>query len=141
MDSSPAITLPLELRLRVVIQRESDGEHELYVAQCLDYDLAAQGSTLKELKERFERTLMGQIIVALANDEKPFANLARRQSDISRSGKRRASFGIDSHSRFPQSAFPSIFAASQATCHGVRLSCGLHEWPHIPLYSAPLSAL
>jgi len=39
--------------LRVVVFQDGD----LWVAQCLEYDIGAQGSTLPELRSRFEATL------------------------------------------------------------------------------------
>ena len=66
---------PIYLNLRVLLQRESDREQEKWVAQCLEYDIAAQGQSLSEVKSRFERTIMGNIVLSLEHDEFPFANL------------------------------------------------------------------
>jgi hypothetical protein len=65
----------MNLRLHVLIRRESDGHQEKWLAQCLDYDIAAQGDSLPEVKKRFERTVLGNIILALEHDQVPFAHL------------------------------------------------------------------
>jgi hypothetical protein len=36
---------------------------DAWVAQCLEYDIAAQGDTLDAVKSAFERTFIGQMLV------------------------------------------------------------------------------
>src|SRR5689334_6392027 len=55
--------------IHVVLLREGD----LYVAQCLEYDIAAQGETLDQVRLNFERALVGQICVDVHHDIKPLS--------------------------------------------------------------------
>jgi hypothetical protein len=67
---------PRDIQLDLVIMRESTGDgKEMWVAQCLQYDITAQAETIEKLQCRFERILTGTIILALENEEEPFANL------------------------------------------------------------------
>jgi hypothetical protein len=45
------------ITVRVLFIREGDS----YVAQCLEYDIAAQGKTMPEVKRGFELTFAGQM--------------------------------------------------------------------------------
>ena len=49
------MTPRLQYRLRVLLLREG----ATWVAQCLEYDIAAQGSTIAEAQEALVRTLAG----------------------------------------------------------------------------------
>jgi hypothetical protein len=48
---------------------------ERWVAQCLEYDIASQGKTLEEMKDRFIQTVQGYIVLALERGVAPFSNL------------------------------------------------------------------
>ena len=51
-------------------------EGEQWVAQCLEYDIAAQAETLKELVEyELQRVLVGHISVSLETGRVPFENV------------------------------------------------------------------
>jgi hypothetical protein len=63
------------LRFDLAIMRESNGEREVWVGQCLQYDIAAQADSIPHLLKRFRRILIGTMILALKNNERPFANL------------------------------------------------------------------
>lgn len=60
-----------ESTLRVAMFEESAGEKTMWVAQCLDFDLVAQGKTLEAAQESFRKTLVGHICLALSKGEKP----------------------------------------------------------------------
>lgn len=64
-----------DMRLHVVILRESNGEKEMWVAQCLEYDIVTQSHDLKSLFEKFQLIITGHIALALKHQEQPFANL------------------------------------------------------------------
>jgi hypothetical protein len=67
---------PRDLRLDVVIMRESvDEKREVWVAQCLQYDIATQAATLEQVSLRIQRVVIINMILALENGETPFANL------------------------------------------------------------------
>lgn len=55
--------------MRVLLLKEDD----LWVAQCLEYDIAAQGPTVDAAKEAFVRAFAAQIAVALHHGEEPLA--------------------------------------------------------------------
>jgi len=59
--------------LRVLLFKDQG----LWIAQCLDYDIAAQAQTLKDVKYEFERLLVGHIVASLDNHLVPFANTPR----------------------------------------------------------------
>lgn len=59
--------------IRVVVIRDGDK----YVAQCLEYDISAQGSTIDEMQRRFSLTLQAELDYSLREHGKPFANLDR----------------------------------------------------------------
>ena len=50
-----------------------EGTH--LVAQCLEYDIAAQGKDAEELRRNLQATLLAHIEVARSKGEKPFRRL------------------------------------------------------------------
>ena len=48
-----------------------------WVAQCLEYDLAAQAPTVEEAKNRFLRTLSAQILDDLLDGRRPLSRLGQ----------------------------------------------------------------
>ena len=61
--------------LSLLMMKESDGEHALWVVQCLEFDVAAQGETIAEAQRSFEREFAAQMTVYLVNDQDPFSIL------------------------------------------------------------------
>jgi hypothetical protein len=59
-------------RISAVIFREGD----YWVAQCLEYDLATQAKSLKDLQYELQRTLIGHIVASTEADQVPFERLA-----------------------------------------------------------------
>ena len=57
--------------MRVIILREGP----MWVAQCLEHDIAAQGATLPEVAFAFVKTVAAQVAVAVATGEDPRAFL------------------------------------------------------------------
>ncbi len=55
----------------VLFLRENEG----WVAQCLEYDIAAQGATIPKAKNAFERTFVGQILVDLEKGKQPLQGI------------------------------------------------------------------
>jgi len=45
--------------------------------QCLEYDIAAQGKTPDEAKDRFEKTFLGQIALDIKENREPFTDVGR----------------------------------------------------------------
>jgi len=60
----------------IVVRPENTQRGVLYVAECVEYDICVQGSTVAQVKERFLKTIWGHIIIALENGLTPFACLA-----------------------------------------------------------------
>ena len=59
------------MRLDVLVTKEADW----WVAQCLQYDLAAQAKTLADLRYAFERALVAHVVVSLEKKVEPFDSL------------------------------------------------------------------
>lgn len=54
-------------KLSVLLMREG----ETWIAQCLDYDIAAQGNSIKAAKNALARTFAGQVAVDLHHGLEP----------------------------------------------------------------------
>lgn len=61
------------LQLRTVIFREG----EWWVAQCLDFDIATQAKTLKDLAYELQRVLVGHMVVCRQEGITPFVHLPK----------------------------------------------------------------
>lgn len=57
--------------LRVLLTQENS----LWVAQCLDLDICAQGESLEDAKNNFFKEIIGHIVLANKYETKPFENL------------------------------------------------------------------
>lgn len=62
-----------DLKIRAVLFQEEGW----WVAQCLEYDIAAQSRTQDDLLYELERTLVGRILVSAAKGRQPFENLPK----------------------------------------------------------------
>ncbi len=66
------------ISIRVALFPEAAGNFEGWIAQCLDFDLIAQGKTVEQAQQSFQRTLAGHVGLCLRKGENPFpANLAK----------------------------------------------------------------
>jgi len=63
-------TGPPTTKLSVLVFRD-DG---IWIAQVLEYDIAAQAHTLKDVKYELEKLLVGHIAASLENGLVPFVN-------------------------------------------------------------------
>ena len=59
--------------LSVVVFKENKG----YVAQCLEFDIAAQGTTEKKAMESIVKIISGQIKLDVKYGKEPFAGIER----------------------------------------------------------------
>src|SRR5437016_5532011 len=50
-------------------------EADLWVLQCLDYDIAVQGKTLPDVEQAFERTLNAHILIDVQSGRQPLASV------------------------------------------------------------------
>src|SRR5882724_3126883 len=55
--------------IRVLLLREGNG----WVAQCLEYDIASQGGSIKKAVENFQEVFEGQIALDLQRNREPLA--------------------------------------------------------------------
>ena len=61
----------MKKQLNLLIFKEDDW----WIAQCLDYDIAAQARTLSDVQYEFQRILVGRIAMAENLNVDPFENL------------------------------------------------------------------
>lgn len=69
MLMTPMTPKTLDFKLSVLLLMEEG----MWVAQCLNYDIAAQGKTLEAAKEAFARTFAGQVCVDLHHNVEPLS--------------------------------------------------------------------
>ena len=67
----------LDFKLSVLLLKED----EMWVAQCLQYDIAAQGKTITEAKAAFARTFAGQVCVDLHHKVKPLSEFSQAPAE------------------------------------------------------------
>jgi len=65
---SETVTYNFEVRVVILL------ENNTWIAQGLDYDITGHGNTTEAALENFGRTMLGQVLVDLHNDEEPLAN-------------------------------------------------------------------
>lgn len=51
-------------QLHVILWKETDGKPNPWLAQCLEYDICAQGSSISHVLERFREMLAGFAFIA-----------------------------------------------------------------------------
>lgn len=59
------------MKMSVLVMKEGDW----WVAQCLEYDIAAQAKSLHDLQFEFQRIIVAHIVISLENKLKPFEHL------------------------------------------------------------------
>lgn len=69
----------LKFNLRVLLTKEIAACNSRYesgwVAECIEYDIGAQGETIEQAKKAFARTFVGQIMVDIAHGRKPLEGI------------------------------------------------------------------
>lgn len=70
----------LSIQLRVVLFQESEmmdgsGDELAWVMQCLEYDIATQGTTIEIAKQRFEDTIVGQLRLDALSGRSPLQGI------------------------------------------------------------------
>ena len=63
----------LDFKLSVLLRREG----AMWVAQCLEYDIVAQGETIPVVKEAFAQTFAGQVFVDLHYNAEPLCGFTQ----------------------------------------------------------------
>jgi len=66
-----AMTTPQTFSVSVLLHKDGDA----WVAQCIERDVAAQGRTADEAKQRFLNTLADQILLDMATNKEPLVHL------------------------------------------------------------------
>jgi hypothetical protein len=59
------------IRLRVLVLKEN----RTWVAQCIDYDIAAQGTSIPDALKCFEQTVLAQISINIEDGKAPFEGI------------------------------------------------------------------
>ena len=62
-----------DMNVSVLLFREED----TWIAQGLEYDIAASGNSLATAKEAFAKTFAGQVVVDLSNGDQPLSGFAK----------------------------------------------------------------
>ncbi len=68
----------LPFTVRTLLIQEGD----LWSIQCLEYDIAAQGRTIDEAKNAFEKTFLGQIALDIKEDREPFEGIEKAPQEF-----------------------------------------------------------
>ncbi len=92
------------LLVRVLFLHEGDS----YVAQCLEYDIAAQGKTLPEVKLAFERALVGQVMLDMKQGRKPLQGIAEAPRVYFEKFERAVKIEDEETFRLPQNVPPAF---------------------------------
>ena len=64
-------------RVSILLCKEGSGEDSGWVAQCLEYDITAQGKTIQDAKKAFGKTFVGQILVDLKHGKAPLQGIKK----------------------------------------------------------------
>jgi len=91
-----------------------------WVAECLEYDIGAQGKTIEQAKLAFAKTLASQIVVDIAHGRQPLEGIGPSPDDVwqryeSAEPLREESFTL------PKEAMPA-FLADQLVRHELRVA-------------------
>lgn len=98
-----------EFLIRVLFRREDDGNgHEGWVAQCLEYDLVAQGNNLKEVRQRLCRTMFGQMLVDIKHGREPLGGIGPAPQEYCEKFNEQFAEAVPLE-RQPQSYIPEAF--------------------------------
>lgn len=67
-----------KLRIRAVILEDGD----LWAVQGLDYDIAAQGDSVHEAMQSFQRVVIAQVLLDLEKKRIPFADIPKAPDEF-----------------------------------------------------------
>jgi len=82
-------------------------EEDRWVAQCLDYDIAAQGRSLSDVKQAFAKMFIGQILVDLHHSVEPLSTFSRAPEKYWKQFEHAERLADKQPFLMPQSALPS----------------------------------
>ena len=61
--------------LNVMLFPQTNCDGAVWVAQCVDFDFAAQGETMAKAQSNFSKTIAAHIAICLKNRRAPFKNV------------------------------------------------------------------
>lgn len=64
---------PISFSISVLLRYEGEG----WAAQCLEFDIAAQGKTLADAKAALEKAFVGQVVADLSNGVEPLSTVGK----------------------------------------------------------------
>ena len=99
---------PIELRVLVFKEKDGNG-NEGWMIQCLDHDIAAQGKTLETAKTRWERAVVGQILVDIAHELEPLSGTPAAPSVFWEKFARNTNFRFEHQPLTPPQRVPVSF--------------------------------
>jgi len=67
----------LSVAISILLRPEGNG----WAAQCLEYDIAAQGQTIPEAKYAIEKAFVGQVVVDLSTGNAPLADVPQAPAE------------------------------------------------------------
>ncbi|HXM94159.1 MAG TPA: hypothetical protein VOA64_07890 [Candidatus Dormibacteraeota bacterium] len=88
-------------------------DHEYWVAQCLEYDVTAQGKSIEEAKLAFERTFVGQVLLDASQGKEPLAGIGQAPREYFEQFKKAQRLAEPMLFYVPQ-ASPNIFVNAKA---------------------------
>lgn len=68
--------------LEVLVEVENTLGGPVWIARCLQYDICVQAKDLEQLRERFDRVLMGSVALNEGADRDPFAGIPRAPQEV-----------------------------------------------------------
>lgn len=98
----------MTFNLRVLLFQED----KTWVAQCLEWDIAAQGKTLDDALNSFEQTFVGQIVLDIEGGRKPLASTPRSPKEYQGMFKKAKKLVDKKPLYIPKELFPTIGAAT-----------------------------
>jgi hypothetical protein len=100
-----------QFTIRVLIIQQG----ELWAAQCIDHDIVAQGRSIKEAKQAFERTVIGQILRDLKNGREPLAAFPPASNELRELFDKAAEVTLDDKGPILPEGVPAPFICNQIT--------------------------
>ena len=91
-----------------------------WVAECLEYDIGAQGKTIEQAKVAFAKTFASQIVVDLAYGRQPLEGIGQSPDDVWQRYESAEPLKEESFT-LPKEAMPA-FLADQLVRHELRVA-------------------
>ena len=105
----------MRLELSLLLLKE-EGK---WVAQCLDYDITAQGETIDVARSRFARTFVGQVMVDLHHHQEPLEGIKPAPRKYWQMFRKAARLAERDPIYFPETTLPPFLI--NAVAHDMRV--------------------